>query len=68
MKLDRHIIETMSIFEKSTGTASYDLIPRLIREEVSKITWIPKYIKNAQGDLIDIEFSIEVLPNEKDAS
>lgn len=68
MKLDRHIIETMSIFEKSTGTPSYDLVPRLIREEVGKIVWIPRYIKSADGDLIDIEFSIEVQPYEKDAS
>jgi len=68
MKLDRHIIETMSIFEKSTRTPSYDLIPRLIREEIDRITWVPKYIKDADGDLIDIEFHIEVLPNEKDAS
>lgn len=68
MKLDRHIIETMSIFEKSTGTASYDLIPRLIREEVASITWIPRYIKDDRGDLIDIKFSIEVLPNAKEES
>lgn len=68
MKLNRHIIETMSIFEKSTGTPSYDLIPQLIREEIASFTWVPVYIKDSAGKLIDIEFHIQVTDNEKAAA
>tara|TARA_R110000824_G_scaffold328305_2_gene515209 strand:+ start:1163 stop:1348 length:186 start_codon:yes stop_codon:yes gene_type:complete len=57
-------METMSVFEKSTGTPSYDFIPQLIREEISKFVWIPRYIKDKDGKLIDIKFSIEVYDNE----
>lgn len=65
MKLDRHIIELMTLLEKSGGRESYTFIPQLIREEVASFTIKPGYVKDQAGNLQRIELVAEVEYYEK---
>lgn len=65
MKLDRHIIELMTLIEKSTEQVSYTFIPQLIREEIKEITWTPVYTKDEHGSLATLNHKFEVIYNEK---
>lgn len=65
MKLDRYIIELMTLIEKSTETSSYTLIPHLIREEIVEIKWKPIYTKGDGGSLTALDHEFEVVYNEK---
>lgn len=67
MKLDRHIIELLSLLEKATETPSYTFIPQLIREEISEIHWKPVFTKDDKGHLTSINHNVKVIYNEKSA-
>ena len=68
MKLDRHIIELLSLLEKATDTPSYTFIPQLIREEIAEITWKPKFSKDSEGHLTTINHTVKVVYNAKSAA
>lgn len=65
MKLDRHIMELMSIVEKTAEWDSYTLIPQLLREEVVEIRWKPIFSKDERGMLTHLNHQFEVIYNEK---
>jgi hypothetical protein len=65
MKLDRHIIELMTLIEKSTEQVSYTFIPQLIREEIVEIKWTPIYTTDDNGGLAKLDHKFEVIYNEK---
>lgn len=65
MKLDRHIIELLSLLEKATETPSYTFIPQIIREEISEIHWKPVYSKNSEGHLTTINHKLKVIYHDK---
>jgi len=65
MKLDRHVIELMTLIEKATDLPSYTLIPQLIREEVVEIRWKPTFHTDERNGLTSISYNIEVDYNEK---
>ena len=67
MKLDRHIIELLSLLEKATETPSYTFIPQLIREEIVEIKWKPVFTKDEHGGLKSINHTLEVIYNDKAA-
>lgn len=67
MKLDRHIIELLALFEKAEDKPSYTYVPQLIREEIAEIRWKPIYTGDEHGGLKTINHSIEVIYYVKDS-
>jgi hypothetical protein len=67
MKLDRHIIDLLSLFEKAEDKPSYTYVPQLIREEIVEIRWKPIYTNDEHGGLQSINHSVEVIYNVKDS-
>jgi histidinol phosphatase-like PHP family hydrolase len=68
MKLDRNVMDLMSLLEKSCSRlTSYTLIPQLIREEIKEIRFVPRYERDDEGGLLNILMGVEVEYYEKKA-
>jgi len=66
MKLDRYVIDLMTLLEKAGGDIpSYTFIPQLIREEIKEIRFVPRYESDNEGGLTRITIGVEVYYNEK---
>jgi len=66
MKLDRYVIDLMTLLEKAGGDIpSYTFIPQLIREEIKEIRFVPRYECDNEGGLTRITIGVEVYYNEK---
>lgn len=68
MKLDRHIIDLMTLFEKAGQFDSYTFIPQLIREEIAEFRIKPVYRKDADGYMTSVVLTFEVDEYERKAS
>jgi histidinol phosphatase-like PHP family hydrolase len=68
MKLDRNVMDLMSLLEKSCSRlTSYTFIPQLIREEIKEIRFVPRYERDDEGGLLNILIGVEVEYYEKKA-
>lgn len=62
MKLDRYLIELLTLFESNSDgvLTSYQLIPELIRGEIESITWKPILELDGKGHLDRVNSKILV--------
>ena len=62
MKLDRHILDLLRIFEDSSNGKlyNYQLMYELIRGEVESITWKPNLEVDTNGQLVRLDSEILV--------